>query len=73
MKCIKCGSDMTIYDVDYNFKGNEDVYYVCKNEDCLTSCIKSIRYFQTWKEEWFLSESEPSIIKKYPIQIKKEL
>ena len=31
MKCKYCNSEMRLDDVDYNFKGNKDNYWVCDN------------------------------------------
>ena len=31
MKCKYCGKEMSLDDVDYNFKGNKDNYWVCDN------------------------------------------
>lgn len=50
MKCKECGRPMRLDDVDRNFKGNEDKYWVC--EHCMTSCIEQVRYGQTWRELW---------------------
>lgn len=40
--CRTCGKKMTLDDVDYNFKGNQDEYWVC--EDCRSSVFAKIRY-----------------------------
>lgn len=41
MKCISCQNDMILDDIDYNFKGNKDNYYVC--EQCDIACFEKIR------------------------------
>ena len=30
MKCKYCNSEMRLDDVDYNFKGNKDNYWICE-------------------------------------------
>ena len=42
MKCKFCNSEMRKDDVDYNFKGNQDNYYICDN--CGASTFEKIRY-----------------------------
>lgn len=42
MKCKYCQSEMRLDDVDYNFKGNKDNYWVCDN--CNASAFEKIRY-----------------------------
>lgn len=42
MKCKYCGKEMELDDVDYNFKGNKDNYWIC--EHCNVSAIEKIRY-----------------------------
>ena len=42
MKCKYCNSEMRLDDVDYNFKGNKDNYWVCDN--CNASAFEKIRY-----------------------------
>lgn len=37
-----CGSEMKKNDVDFNFKGNKDIYWLC--EQCLSKCIEKIQY-----------------------------
>lgn len=62
MICRECNSDMTKDDVDYNFKGNYDVYWGCST--CNTSCIEVIRYGRPIKEIW---HSEIDDVKDYVI------
>ena len=45
MICKYCGKKMELDDVDYNFKGNQDNYWVCDN--CNVSAIENIRYFKS--------------------------
>lgn len=54
MECIKCKKEMRLDDVDFNFKGNKDNYWIC--DDCKTSCIEKIRYGKQIKVEWADSE-----------------
>ena len=42
MKCKFCNSEMRKDDVDYNFKGNQDNYYIC--DSCGASAFEKIRY-----------------------------
>lgn len=41
MKCINCSSEMRLDDVDFNYKGNKDNYWVCDECNCRT--IEEIR------------------------------
>lgn len=42
MKCKYCDNQMRLDDVDFNFKGNKDNYWVCDN--CNASALEEIRY-----------------------------
>lgn len=42
MICKFCKCAMRLDDVDYNFKGNKDNYWVCDN--CCASAFEKIRY-----------------------------
>lgn len=42
MKCKFCNNEMRLDDVDYNFKGNQDNYYIC--DKCNASAFEKIRY-----------------------------
>ena len=42
MICKYCGNKMRLDDVDYNFKGNQDNYWICDN--CHASAFEKIRY-----------------------------
>lgn len=44
MKCKYCGNEMKLDDVDYNFKGNRDNYWLC---DCGASAIVKVRFSRT--------------------------
>lgn len=46
MKCIKCGSNMYVDDVDYRFEGNKDVYYVCDNYRISSWQVAYIKYIE---------------------------
>lgn len=35
---------MLLYDVDYNFKGNQNEYWKCNNYECNTQTYIQIRY-----------------------------
>ncbi len=43
---------MCVDDVDFNFKGNKDIYWICENENCNSSCIEQVRYGRSFKELW---------------------
>lgn len=59
MKCRKCGNEMLLDDVDFNFKGNKDNYWICEN--CGSSCMEQIRFHQTWKKIWHI-DNETEVI-----------
>lgn len=41
-KCPVCGEEMELDDVDYNFYGNQDNYFICNNDN--VSCYQNVRY-----------------------------
>lgn len=45
MKCKFCGNEMVLNDIDYNFPGNKDNYWLC--EKCHASAVEKIRYGRT--------------------------
>lgn len=51
MICKYCGSEMKLDDVDYNFKGNQDNYWICDN--CGTGCFEKIRYGKSCYKEFY--------------------
>lgn len=44
MKCKYCGNEMKLVDLDYNFKGNKDNYWLC---DCGGCAIEKVRFNKT--------------------------
>lgn len=56
MVCKACGKEMRLDDVDFNFKGNKDNYFVCDN--CKCSCVEKIRYGKQIKVDWDESECD---------------
>lgn len=54
MICKYCGSKMIKNDVDFRFKGNKNVYWLC--EQCLSECIETIRYGKQVKLEFYQGE-----------------
>ena len=70
MKCVVCGQDMVLDDVDYNFEGNKDKYWIC--EDCQCSCIEEIRFFQSFQEHWHIESKDgvKDFTKRKPIIVK---
>lgn len=56
-KCLKCNCDMILDDVDYNFEGNQDEYWICPKglenpEKCQNSVFVKIRYGKVAKFEF---------------------
>lgn len=47
MKCPLCNEELEVYDKDYNFKGNYDIYADCNA--CHRSFILYYRYGHLWK------------------------
>ena len=45
MECKYCKVEMRLDDVDFNFKGNKDNYFICDN--CKASALEKIRYGKT--------------------------
>lgn len=50
MECIYCSTKMEKDDVDYNFKGNFDIYWLCPK--CGSCCIEEVRFSQPYCEIW---------------------
>lgn len=57
MECKVCKSKMRLDDKDRMSPNNYDDYYVCENEECMTSCVREIMFGYAFKEVWH-SESE---------------
>ncbi len=56
-KCPICGEELDVYDIDYNFEGNQDEYADC--DHCHHSFIFYIRYHHLWKyTQWDLIKTE---------------
>jgi len=51
MQCKNCDAKMRLDDVDYNFKGNQDNYWICDN--CGTGCFEKIRYGKSCYKEFY--------------------
>ena len=56
MICEYCGTEMRLDDVDYNFKGNQDNYWICEN--CNARAIEKIRYSKSVSVKFYNEESE---------------
>ena len=54
-RCPVCGEEMYLDDIDYNFDGNQNNYFICNN-DCPTSAFQKVRYGKVIFEE--VSENE---------------
>lgn len=52
--CKHCKREMRLDDVDFNFKGNQDNYWIC--DECNTSAIEKIRYGKSIKITWYKNE-----------------
>lgn len=48
--CPNCGAEMYLDDIDYNFRGNQDEYWVC--EKCCSTVIVEIRYSKECKRHF---------------------
>ena len=55
MICKYCGGKMELDDIDYNFKGNQDNYWVCDN--CNASAIEKIRYGKSISVEFYKEDN----------------
>lgn len=53
IKCPECGNKMRLDDIDYNFKGSQDNYYVC--DHCHEALVQKIRFGKVWKNDCFKS------------------
>ena len=51
MICKHCNNEMFKDDVDFNFKGNYDNYWICDN--CCIGCVEKIRYGECFEVEWY--------------------
>lgn len=50
MKCKYCNAEMRLDDVDFNFKGNKDNYWVC--DACDANAFEKIRYGKSIKVDF---------------------
>ena len=53
--CEYCGKEMRLDDVDYNFKGNKNNYWLCDN--CNASAFEKIRYDESVKVEFYKEDN----------------
>lgn len=49
-KCRKCGSEIMVDDVDYNFDSYQNEYLICNN--CKMSIFVKVRYGKVCKIEY---------------------
>lgn len=61
INCCQCGTDMTVDDEDYRFKGNRDLYLICEN--CHMSAQAEIRFGKLSKVTYFNEEGFEKTIK----------
>lgn len=54
MVCKFCNSEMRLDDVDFNFKGNKDNYWIC--DCCHSFALQKIRYGQSVSVEFKKAE-----------------
>ena len=50
MICRYCKKEMTKDDVDFNFKGNCNIYWLC--EHCNATCYEEVRFDKSYKRIW---------------------
>ena len=50
LNCKGCNKPMRLDDVEFDFKGNKDNYYLC--DDCGISAVEKIRYGKTVNVIW---------------------
>lgn len=62
VKCPVCGKQMYLDDIDYNFKGNQNEYWCCPDDECRTSAYARIRYSQVIDIEYM--DTDANVIKK---------
>lgn len=55
MKCKYCGNEMAIDDVDFNFPGNKNNYWICYG--CGAGAFEKIRYNRSIRIDWEKGES----------------
>ena len=69
MICRECGKEMLIDDKETFFKGCVDKYWYCEN--CNAHCLEQIRFSQSFKEQWTVTNAETDeTIKEYTIKHK---
>lgn len=51
--CIICGEKMVVDDIDYNFKGNYDVYLICHTPNCNCCATNEYRYGKLNRTRYF--------------------
>lgn len=54
--CIICGEKMFVDDIDYNFKGNYNVYLICHTPNCNCSAINEYRYSKLNRTYYFKND-----------------
>lgn len=64
--CKEYGEKMYLDNIDYNFKGCFNNYFICEN--CQTSCKEEIRFNQSFQEHWHTENND--IAKDYVIKHK---
>ena len=53
--CQNCGAEMVLDDINYNFKGCQDEYWLC--EQCQSSFFIKVRYGKVCSRKFSLGES----------------
>ena len=54
--CPICGKEMRLDDVDYNFPGNQDNYWIC--DECSVSALEKIRYSRSISTKFYDREGK---------------
>ena len=59
MICKYCKKEMRLDDVDYNFSGNKDNYWICDHhKDAYVFAVEKIRYGKSIKVDFSYEEKE---------------
>ena len=62
-KCPICNCDLQLDDIDFMFKGCQDEYYFCSNENCEMSFYVKVRYDKACKHQMIDGDGVVSEIK----------
>lgn len=68
MLCRDCYNEMLLDDVDFNFKGNYNNYWLCS---CGWSCYEEVRYSQSFREHWHYEGFNETVVR--DVVVKKKI